>query len=344
MKKEIKKERSSNLELLRIILMFMVITLHYFNTYNGGLLDNVIPKSMNYYIAYFLESLCIVSVNVFILITGYFSHKKNSIKISKVLRLFSLGVFYSLLLGFISVFILKIDPINGDTIRKLSSSIFGSWFLVIYCFLYLLIPFINKLINNINEKQLLTLIIINVLMLNVYYTFFNTITLVDGGYGIGNFVNLYLIGAYISKYKNKDLPKKYTISIYLLITIITTIFSFKNGLAWQYATIFNVLGSIFLFLIFKSIKMKNYKFINNISSYIFPIYCIHTCPFTAKYMFLEIFNTGKYWNSNYMILHLIFTVLCIFIGCIIIEYIRRLLFTKLIDNNIDKIKYEVECK
>lgn len=343
MKKEVVKMRSSNLELLRIILMMMVITLHYFNTYMGGLLDNVIPGSFNYYVSYFLESLCIVSVNVFILITGYFSHKKNSVKVSKVLRLFSLGVFYSILLAFIAIFILKLDPVNTDSIRKLSSSIFGSWFLIIYCFLYLLIPFINKLINNINEKQLLSLIIINVLLLNVYYTFINTVTLVDGGYGIGNFVNLYLIGAYISKYKNKDISIKYPLISYLLLTIITTIYSTKNGLAWQYSTIFNVLSSISLFLIFKNIKMKNYKFINNISGYVFPIYCIHTCPFIAKYLFTEIFNTGYYWNNNYMIIHLIFTVICIYIGCVVIEYFRRIIFGKIIDNNIDKIKYEIDC-
>lgn len=345
MKKEIiKKERSSNLELLRIVLMMMVVTLHYLNTYMGGILDVIVPGTFNYYLAHFLESLCIVSVNVFVLITGYFSHKKTSIKVSKVGQLFSLGIFYSLVLAGIAVFILKLNPINRDTLNLLNSSIFGSWFLVIYCFLYLLIPFINKLINNINEKQLLTLIIINVLMLNVYYTFFNTITLVDGGYGIGNFINLYLIGAYISKYKNKDISIKYPLITYILITIVTTIFSFKNGLAWQYSTIFNVLGSVSLFLIFKNIKMKNYKFINNIAGYIFPIYCIHTCPFTAKYMFREIFNTPKYWHSNYMIVHLIITVLGVFIGCIIIEIIRRFIFGKIIDKNIDKIKYEVECK
>ena len=44
-----------------------------------------------------------------------------------------------------------------------------------------------------------------------------------------------------------------------------------------------------------------------------------------------------------MIVHLGFTVISIFILCIALEYIRRLVFKKWIDDNIDKIKYEIDC-
>ena len=62
--------RKSNIELLRIILIIMIITLHYLNGGIGGALSNTNPNTFNYYLITFIESLCIVAVNVFIIITG----------------------------------------------------------------------------------------------------------------------------------------------------------------------------------------------------------------------------------------------------------------------------------
>ena len=50
-----------------------------------------------------------------------------------------------------------------------------------------------------------------------------------------------------------------------------------------------------------------------------------------------------YYNSNLLIANLILTVLGIYIICIVIEFIRRVLFKKVIDNNISKIKTEIKA-
>ena len=77
---ENKKNRSSNFELLRILLILMIIILHYCNTRMGGVLQNVKESTANYYFIHFVESACIVAVNVFILITGYFMNNKKEIE------------------------------------------------------------------------------------------------------------------------------------------------------------------------------------------------------------------------------------------------------------------------
>lgn len=66
------EKRKSNIELLRIILILLVIILHYMNISMGGALGKVRPNTFDYYLDHFIESLSIVAVNVFILITGYF--------------------------------------------------------------------------------------------------------------------------------------------------------------------------------------------------------------------------------------------------------------------------------
>lgn len=334
--------RKSNFELLRIVCILMIIGLHYNNARMGGALGNVIEGTPNYYIVHFTESLFIVAVNVFILITGYFSYKKESVKVSKVIHLFYLCIVYG-----ISIFALMLLTgnivINVSSIKTLINTICSRWFVVIYIILYLLIPYINKLLNAIDKKQHRILLIILIFFFYIWPTFYNAITISDGGYGIINFVTLYLIGAYIAKYVDYDIKKYKTIGIYLLCAIITTLFSCYTSLgAYAYIFIFNLIGSIALFLTFKNLKIKNNKIINKLSGYVFVAYIIHENEFIRLMIYKNLFKTVDFYQSKYMVLHMIGTVICIFILCIIIEYIRRLIMKKLIDDKIEKIKYEIK--
>lgn len=335
-----KNNRSSNFELLRIILILMVIALHYFNGVMGGLLNNVEKWSLNFYISHFIESLCIIAVNVFIIITGYFSYKKTCIKISKPLNLYVLSIFYGIIISGVIIFWQK-NNLSLSLIRSLIETIFSRWFVVIYCILYLLIPYINKLISNLSKKQLKNLIIINSIFFYLWYTFFTSTTIVDGGYGIVNFINLYIIGAYIRLYGKATPSKLKCFSIYIVCTLITMLYCFFTSKSWGYSTIFNLISSIAFFEFFRGINIHNSKIINTLASYTFAVYIIHENSFLVRKLYRNLFKSDLYWNSNYMLLNLIISVIGIYIVCIAIEFIRRLVLKKLIDNNIDKIKYEI---
>ena len=338
------KKRESNFELLKIVLIIMVIALHYFNAEKGGGLGNVNKGTLNFYIMHLGESACIVSVNAFVIITGYFSCKKEEINISKVIKLFSLTIFYAIFFYLIVILFNKVS-ISFETIKEFIFNCFNYWFLVIYCILYLLIPYINKLISSLTERQLKNLLIINILFFYLWPTVFTGVTLIDGGYGIVNFINLYLIGAYIRLYRNQNIKKRYSLLIYILCTIITFFISlFFRGRAWKYVSIVNLIGSIALFEIFKSIKLDENKFINALASYTFAIFTIHVNTFITQWLYRELFHSKEYWNDSKMILNLIISIVGIYIFCTIIEFFRRLLFKKLIDDNIDKIKWKISCK
>ena len=333
-------KRKSNFELLRVLCILMIITLHY-NSSMGGLLNNVEIGSINFYISHFIQSLCIVAVNAFIIITGYFSYKKDNVKVSKVIYLFYVCLIYGLLI--FGIYLLLGNKVNANVLIELIKTIFDRWFVVIYSILYLLIPFINKLIGSLNKRQLETLIIINIFSFYVWFTVFTNTTIKDGGYGIVNFITLYLIGAYIHKYKDNYIKKYKTISIYIICAIITTILScFTTRSAYAYNTIFNLIGSISLFLTFKNMNIKDNNIINKLSTYTFTVYIIHENSFLVKILYRDIFNCDKFYNDKFMILNMIYTVLGIYVMCIIIEYIRRLLMKKLIDDRIDNIKCEIK--
>ena len=320
----------------------MVITLHYLNGKMGGALDNVIEGSFNYYLVHFLESLCIIAVNTFILITGYFSYQKTKIKISKPIYLLYLCFVYGIIIYGILLLAGRVE-INSQSLLKLLTSIFNRWFVLAYIVLYLLIPYINKIVNGISEKNYQILLGICVFFFYLWPTIYSNTLMRDRGYGIVNFIILYLIGAYIAKYKNKRISERKSFFTYLFFVVITTVFSlFYETRAYTYSSIFNVIAAVSLFLTFKNLDIKDRKIINVLSSFSFSVYIIHENPFIVSMIFKELFNSMDYYNSNYLILNLLLSVISTYFLCVIIEQIRRLLMKKMIDSKIDKIKYEIE--
>ena len=78
-------KRKSNLELLRILSILMIITIHYFLYMMNCDFNNLnnFSQTNNFYLVRILESFCIIGVNLFALITGYFMIKKESVNIKK---------------------------------------------------------------------------------------------------------------------------------------------------------------------------------------------------------------------------------------------------------------------
>lgn len=93
-------ERSLNFELLRIVAMFMVIMLHV-NLF-GGILTGYDAKENSYIflISHFFEYLCIIAVNLFVMISGYFlSVSIHPFKVRKLLHIILITAFWSWPIG-----------------------------------------------------------------------------------------------------------------------------------------------------------------------------------------------------------------------------------------------------
>ena len=79
------KKRDANFELLRIIAMFMIITLHY-NLYSNSMLVLGSPATRVQLFATFLEGFALTGLNVYVLLSGYFLSDSN-VKPSRLLGL-----------------------------------------------------------------------------------------------------------------------------------------------------------------------------------------------------------------------------------------------------------------
>lgn len=104
------KKRQLNYELLRILAMLMIVSLHYLS--KGGILGEPARADMTTagYTAWLIEAFCIVAVNVYVLISGYFgvdargsrgSGKKLTFReaLRKPIKIWKQVFFYSMLFG-----------------------------------------------------------------------------------------------------------------------------------------------------------------------------------------------------------------------------------------------------
>ena len=367
-------ERNSNFELMRITSMFMIVIWHFI--FHSGILTKT-SGILNLFL-YFIFITTSIHVNSFVLVSEYFQYNKI-FKSKKIVSLITTTWFYKLIYaivfsvtGIVTItkteMLFFIQPFNFNYG-------FGEfyWFINMYIFLYLISPFINKLIETLSQKQHKTLIIILFITLSIVpiFTLNSTLGLSNNGYTLANFIMIYIIGAYFGKYKLKDNYhfKNYSKNKYQLIIIIFFIISifmsfmakilsdyfscYNNELLKYITEIFSknltnyaspliLIESILYLLFFETLNIKN-KFINKLASLTFGIYLVHENNFVFErlYKHLPIEINGIIY-PNVIIKMLLYSII-IFIVSAIIEYIRQLISklitkTKIYKKFINKIE------
>lgn len=202
MKKSVETDRSSNFELLRISCMLIIIMGHLCQGVIGGKYDIDQASSK---ILQFGSANGQMAANCFFLITGYFMNRKKKIDLSTVGRLIGTAIFYSYSIGLI-FFLLDSHFVESTCSNKDYLKIFFPvscnqwWFISAYIGLYLIIPYVNKMIESISQAEFRRLIVILIVMMSVLPT------LLLCGTWMSNFswaITLYLIGAYINRFPVK---------------------------------------------------------------------------------------------------------------------------------------------
>lgn len=349
--------RKSNFEIMRIISMFMIIVWHII--IHGNLLPHT-TGAINFCLNLIL-SICVIHVNSFILITGYFNHNKK-FKINKITSLLNASWFYCTII----VIILSISKVitlnNVEILKKISYLPFNeNWFIVPYIMLYCMSPFLNILIRNMNKKQYKTLLWTLLIMFSILPSLSGQqIFNVTSGYSLYHFVFLYLLGAYFSIYpierseifssfNKKKIQLTLIILFFSLLTLNISLFylskylntvdsnilkeiSMYIDLSFRcYSNPLVIIQSLCYVLFFKTLTIQNNK-INNISPYVFGVYLIHDNSMIrgVLYKWIKI-DTGGMLKSNIIFLKILFWGIVIMVVCMLIEFIRKKIF-KFISN------------
>jgi surface polysaccharide O-acyltransferase-like enzyme len=361
-------KRQTNFELLRIIAMLMVVTMHYL--LNAEMLPALTDKVNAYHLfGLTLESLCIVAVNVYILISGYFMVKAQ-FKFRRFFRLICQVLFYTLLIPLaLSVFgqplIAEQEGIYGILMYILPASTRHYWFISAYLLLYLISPFLNAAFEKITQEQIKKLILVLLILYSGIKSFVPFSLNMDSfGYDFGWFICLYLTGAYIRTYGIPGLEKKGR-ALMLYMVSATLIFSLKIGsyfiygrtgflkyfydIPFHYNFILVYLAAIGLFYVFSKWEIKEGRpaaVIRWMAPLCLGVYLLHMhIDISNKwYSFTGLLFGGlREWGFIGMILGLTLTVLFIFLAGIIIDFIRYRIFAAIEKNIIDEY-YRVESK
>lgn len=151
------QKRMANLELLRCVAMMMVIVLHYLG--KGNLLADLTARKLDtgQTAAWLLESFCIVAVNVYMLISGYFLCQ-SSFKPKRLIQLWLQIWFYSVTFGLVGA----LSGVMAETafdFHYLLTLIFPVsmghyWFMSAYVFFYLLLPLVGLAAGKMTKRQL----------------------------------------------------------------------------------------------------------------------------------------------------------------------------------------------
>lgn len=333
-----KTVRKSNIELLRALLMFMVIVLHYNNEQMGGGFGYATGISLAF--LQLAETLCICAVNCFVLISAYFLSRTSKRSLRKPISLLCMVIGYQLL-----SYILQVALAEGVVFQiraLLSCFIPANWFVILFCVLYMISPYINPLFEALDKKQLEHCILLCLVFFVIYPTLLeNGLSILGGttdrfglgtvtasgsgaGYTIVNFVVLYLIGGYLHKY-----PVKYKSLSCVLGFLLATACDFGlarlGGSYTAYSNFFVVFQAVALFLAFLHWDFKYIPAINFVSKSAFGIYLLHTSSFMIV-NFWGYFKIPQYCTQGVgtVAIHLLLSCAAMYLACLAVDIVRRL--------------------
>ena len=335
-----KKTRDSRFELLRILCMILIIA-HHISVHGGY----TITSESSAFNTFIVNTLCCggkIGVNIFVIISGYFL-VTSKFSFSKLLKLVSMVLFYSLFFYFLFLCFdssVKFD-FRGFLLFLLPTSNSVYWFFSAYIIIYILFPFMNACVNNINKNQHLLLIVFLVFLQSIVpYFGFSFLS------KVGWFLTLYIIGAFIRKYEIKLFNKNWAnaliaVLLWVIIVLFNTLLDIK---LWDKKNIICLACSIFFFVFFAGLKSaKNCKIINFISSTTFGIYLIHDHTLVRPFLWKKLLNCPFHFGLKHFWLFVICSIVLVFVVCFVIETIRMLI-VKLIYKLIDGIKTKNQKK
>lgn len=340
-----KAGRMANLELLRCVAMMMVVVLHFLG--KGNLLPDLSGRDMGVtgYVAWLLESFCIVAVNVYMLISGYFLCT-SSFKLSRLIQLWLQLWFYSVGFGLIGAFtgILTETPFDTHYILTLifPVSMGHYWFLTAYIFLYILLPYIGRAVKQMSRKQMQ----FSVGLLFFAFCLLKSILpmrleMDSMGYDCLWYLCVFLAAAYMRRFGVPFLEKKgrgillYAVSCLLIfgatmglraVYLKTGSFRLMLKMFLEYNHIFPFLAAVGLFAAFLRLKTggKLADLAIGVAPYTLGVYLLHE-NIGFRYSWQSWFGAKAVSSVPELLLWTLAAVICVFICSILIDVVRAAL-------------------
>ena len=354
--------RKSNIELLRIIMMFSIVAHHY--VINSGLLDafdtGIASKaSLNYVFLSLWGMWGKTGINVFILISGYFMCT-SSLTIRRYCKILLEWALYHFVIYFIML-IAGYETAGPERIFDLIFEILryanGSGnFLNSFLIFYLFIPFINKFIESISKAEFKRFVFLLIFVFTILSTFFFNKVIFGEVFW---FIAVYFIGAYLRLYPPVWADSLKTSGRLLIFSLVFAYASvvfmvlievlFNKGTAWFFMYDANRLGavlvSIMLFVTFKNLNIGYSRAINLVAKTTFGVLLIHASSSAwREFMWVDLLHVNTFYSLPLIVLicRSILVVAGVFVFCSLIDMLRIYLIEKPVFNHFDPFEDTLE--
>lgn len=274
------KQRESNFELLRIISMFMVLALHAdFVAIGAPDVEAFHDTPLSASTRLLIEVMSIVSVNVFVMISGWFGIKPSLKGFANFLfqcLFFLMGIYaVGLLSGYV--------PLSAKGVAScLTISSGYNWFIRAYLGLYVLSPILNTFLERCTRRQL-EYVLIAFYTFQTIYGCISRVDFISNGYSTFSFIGLYLLSRYLRLYgtaKCKSGGMIYGLSVLgnCLLYYVLTYFHITRIDAIGYVNPLVIIGSSGLIMWASLLRIKQSRLINFIAASSFAVFLLHQNP------------------------------------------------------------------
>lgn len=352
---------SSNIDIIKIIAMFMICCLHFVG--HGGAIssDNIIISESGY----LTKSFCIIGVNLFALTSGYLLYNKE-FKVSRIISIWTQTIFWSYLIFLITSLIFGLPAIGSIFKSLLPVSTIQYWYITAYIIMLLFIPVLNAAIQNLSKPVLYGTVITGAIVFCLWRMVFPSNGLLElgnmQGYGLIWLMCMYFTGGLLKRYPIK-IKKPISILLYFGCSIIIYFSNFLcrryNSLAaydtfFDYSNLIVALSSVFLFEYLISINSdklteKVKKCLSLVASHTLAIYIIQEQICLKDLLWKSIYSlSSKFTIIIYFLLSAVFILTFYAVG-IVLDWLRGMLFKRInlntiIEKSLKKIGSSIKQK
>ncbi len=324
--------RNSNIELLRIVSMFMII-LHHAVVHGGGI---SMANCVNKWIALSFVPFGKIGFVSFIAISCWFLID-SKFKSERFLACFFETLFYSVVTIVLAFLLGK---------RFTWIEWFGAFFpmtgavqgyVQTYLVFYLLLPLVGKCFLGM-QRQVNKYLIIIMTVVMILFRWFASVVWSEQSIYCRLFLFIYIafVLRYIKHYKNKIASFRMVyLSIFLvgymcLLAVVYLSALYPNWDGWKWIAILTIdeggilylVTGLSLFLFFYSIQIKQSKTVNFFASTTLAIILIHDGHFFRQCTW-ELLKTSEWYYSKYYFLFLILSACSIYFVCTLIDVVRK---------------------
>lgn len=349
-------KRNVNMEVLRVVAMFLIVAGHYIYTGVRHVMDptmlnvtNGVLGGVNYVT---LELLCLIAavgVDCFVMISGYFLIEKAEMRWRGLLKTWVQTLFYSVVIFLIGI---AIAP-SAFSLELLLKTLFpihqvSYWFVTYYIGLLFLAPFLARLAACLTKRQYQWLLAVLFVFCFIYL--YGTVYLYNMHLGL--FVFLFFVAGYIRKYSVPEWWRRHAgwivmavwATLFLMLTAVNVIQYLRTGIAnfRLYSTdnngpLFFLALSVFVwFVCHKPFTQRLVVWSARLGVYTFGVYLIHQHFFVNDPLWTYAIHT--YTMQMPLLLHCLLWSGLVFAACIVIDVLRARLFWLLgVDHAIDAI-------